>query len=93
MSEEEKLPQGELPPEETPPREHVYASPLKRIWAWVGVVYMVIIVLLITYLFATAKLLQGIGGLMVLASILLIAVDGNRKAKAAQPPEKKSAPV
>ena len=34
-----------------------------------------------------------IGGLMVLASILLIAVDGNRKAKAAQPPEKKSAPV
>ena len=41
----------------------------KRIWAWVGVVYMVIIVLLITYLFATAKLLQGIGGLMVLPAL------------------------
>lgn len=34
-----------------------------------------------------------IGGIMVLASIFLIAVDGNRKAKAPQPPEKKKATV
>ncbi len=41
-----------------------YASPLKRIWAWVGVAYMAIIVLLITYLYANAAYLTGIGGLM-----------------------------
>ena len=34
-----------------------------------------------------------IGGIMVLASIFLIAADGNRKAKAPQPPEKKKATV
>ena len=34
---------------ETPKEEIVYASPMKRVWAWVGVVYMVILVLLMTY--------------------------------------------
>lgn len=47
----------------------VYASPMKRIWAWVGVVYMVIIVLLITYMFSFSKYLQGIGALMVCPAI------------------------
>ena len=34
---------------ETPKEEIVYATPMKRVWAWVGVVYMVILVLLMTY--------------------------------------------
>ena len=53
----------DLPPEE--PREpYVPASPLKRIWAWVGVVYMVIIVLLMTYMYGTGTYLHGIASLI-----------------------------
>lgn len=36
----------------------------KRIWAMTGVVYMVLIVLLMTYFIATTRLLTGIPGLM-----------------------------
>lgn len=62
MSEEEKQPQ-------VPPEPVVYASPLKRLWAWVGVVYMVIIVLLMTYMFANGAYLHGIAPLMVIPAI------------------------
>ena len=37
----------------------------KRIWAMVGVVYMVIIMLLMTYWIATTSLLTGLTGLML----------------------------
>lgn len=37
----------------------------KRIWAMMGVVYMVIIVLLMVYWMATMKLMSGITGIMV----------------------------
>jgi len=76
MSEEEKLNQplpspdaGEPAPEGdcAPPAE--YASPLKRIWAWVGVVYMAVITLLVTYGMANGRYLTGIGGLMVLPAL------------------------
>lgn len=42
-----------------------YATPMQRLWAWVGVVYMVILVLLSTYGLAHGRFLQGIGGLML----------------------------
>lgn len=51
----------------------VYASPTKRTWAWVGVVYMVIILLLFTYFLAHGKFIQGIGGLMVVPALAGIA--------------------
>jgi hypothetical protein len=53
--------------EETGTEEESYvpASIYKRVWAWVGVVYMVIIVLLLTYLFATWRFLTGIPGIML----------------------------
>ena len=77
MSEEEKLPQNpEMPPEnDATPEPVAYASPLKRIWAWVGVVYMVIIVFLMTYLFANARYLQGIGSLMVVPALAGVAAS------------------
>lgn len=43
----------------------VYATPVKRVWAWVGVVYMIIIVLLVTYSMAKGSFLQGIGSLLL----------------------------
>lgn len=42
-----------------------YASPMQRLWAWVGVVYMVILVLLSTYALSHGAYLRGIGGLML----------------------------
>ena len=60
MDEQDKL----TPPEEqTPPIK--YATPMQRIWAWVGVVYVVIIMLLTTYAVATADYIRGIGGFML----------------------------
>lgn len=47
-----------------------YASPMKRLWAWVGVVYMVILVLLNTYGLAHGSFLTGIGPLMVIPGLV-----------------------
>ena len=52
-----------------------YASPLKRVWAWVGVVYMVILVLLVTFFYATGHFLTGIGGVMVAPALAGAAVS------------------
>lgn len=57
-------------PNETEDKEPiVYASPVKRVWAWVGVAYMVIITLLVTYFLATATFLSGIGSLMLIPAL------------------------
>ena len=66
MDEQDKqaLPEGQTPTEnQTPPVK--YATPMQRIWAWVGVVYVVIIMLLTTYAVATADYIRGIGGFML----------------------------
>lgn len=64
--EHKKTPQEQ---EEQPREPYVPASPLKRIWAWVGVVYMVIIVLLMTYMYGTGTYLHGIASLMVIPAL------------------------
>ncbi len=68
MEEEEKR-TPDLPPDgqEQPPV--VYATPMKRIWAWVGVVYMLILTFLMTYLYAKGSYLKGIGGLMSIPAL------------------------
>lgn len=47
-----------------------YASPMKRLWAWVGVVYMVILTLLNVYGLAHGYFLTGIGALMVTPALV-----------------------
>jgi len=53
----------EQPKPETPP--YTPASPSKRIAAWVGVAYMVILVALTTYAIATGETLGGLTGLLL----------------------------
>jgi hypothetical protein len=48
---------------------------MQRLWAWVGVVYMVILVLLTTYAMAHGEYLRGIGGLML--SPALVGLGGS----------------
>ena len=56
----------DLEPENTEKKEEtVYATPMKRLWAWVGIAYMVILVLLMTYSLANGGLMNGIGPLML----------------------------
>lgn len=50
--------------EERPSEPIQYATPMQRLWAWVGVVYMVILVLLSTYALSHGAYLRGIGGIM-----------------------------
>lgn len=63
----------DLPPEEEKPA-YVPASPVKRTWAWVAVVYMVICTVLFTYYLATARVLIGLGPLMVCPALAGLAV-------------------
>lgn len=56
-------------PEEEPKAPIVYASPVKRIWAWVGIAYMLVIVLLFTWYMAKATFLYGLGPLMMIPAL------------------------
>ncbi len=47
------------------PGSYTPASPVKRALAWMGVVYMVILVLLTTYNMATGEPLHGIPGVLL----------------------------
>ena len=46
------------------------ASPVKRTLAWIGVVYMVILVALITYFYFTATMLGGLGPLLTVPGLV-----------------------
>lgn len=52
----------DLEPQKEPVK---YATPVQRLWAWVGVAYMVILVLLTTFALAHGDYLRGIGGAML----------------------------
>ena len=65
MADQEKRPDGREAEEWTP------ASPAKRVIAWVGVVYMVCLVLMNLYPFYTAgRYLTGIGPLLVCPGVV-----------------------
>jgi len=46
------------------------ASPVKRALAWVGVVYMLILVALMTYFYFTATMLGGLGPLLTIPGLV-----------------------
>ena len=84
---------GAVPEEQTPEAEGpengpavAYASPMKRLWAWVGLVYAVGYALLMAYAFAHGNFPQGIGQLLIApalaglgASVILRYREGNRR--------------
>lgn len=54
--------ENKVPNEEKPIK---YATPIQRVWAWVGVAYMVILILLSTFALSHGNYLRGIGGAML----------------------------
>ena len=70
MSQENNLPDGtERPEGEGAPQaskpSYTPASPAKRVLAWMGIVYMLILIALSTYGLATGSLIRGAAGIMV----------------------------
>ena len=57
---------------EQQPEEQGYtpASPVKRALAWIGVVYMIILVALMTYFYFTASMLAGLGPLLTVPGLV-----------------------
>ena len=55
----------QTPPPGEPQEPVVYASPVKRAWAWVGIVYMLMFVGGFTWYLATARFLTGTGPLLL----------------------------
>lgn len=51
-----------------------YSTPVQRVWAWVGVVYMLALVLLSTYGLAHGAFIRGIGGLMLSPALMGLGV-------------------
>ena len=49
---------------------YIPASPVKRALAWIGVVYMVILVALMTYFYFTASTLSGLGPLLTIPGLV-----------------------
>lgn len=58
-------------PENQPENEgYTPASPVKRTLAWIGVVYMVILVALMTWFYFTATMLTGLGPLLTIPGLV-----------------------
>ncbi len=49
-------------------------SPIKRILAWIGLVYMVILVGLNTFFLFTGTMLSGLGGILLCPALLGLAI-------------------
>jgi len=64
MPENNKAPQEEKAPSYTP------ASPVKRTLAWIGLVYMVILVALTTYIYFTGTALGNLGPLLAVPGLI-----------------------
>lgn len=85
MTEPDKRPTEE--PEEQKEPGYTPASPAMRAMAWTGVVYMVIVVLTLTYYYATGRLLSNaapllaVPGLVGLGFVALFSLDqrGSRR--------------
>lgn len=48
----------------------------RRIWAWMGIAYMLLIILLITYWMATTTFLSGITGIMLFPLLGALSAQG-----------------
>lgn len=71
-------PNQEWNPEETEEEKEPFVpSPVsRRIWAWMGVVYTLIVMLLITYWIATTTFLHGITGILLFPVLGALSAQG-----------------
>lgn len=65
----------------------------RRIWAWMGIVYMVIIIFLITYWMATTTFLSGITGIMLFPLLGALSAQGFNNATLCHRGERSGSPA
>lgn len=80
---------------ETQPENEGYtpASPVKRALAWIGAVYMVILVALMTYFYFTASMLSGLGPLLTVPGLVGLGIVAIVSYRTAGRPDKQAAMV
>ena len=57
-------------PEQRPPESYTPASPVKRTMAWIGIVYMVILLCLTTFYFYTGRMLGNLAPLLTVPGLI-----------------------
>ena len=79
-------------PEQQPEQQsYTPASPVKRALAWIGVVYMVILVALMTYFYFTASMLTGLGPLLTVPGLVGLGIVAILSYRTTGQPSKKAA--
>ena len=69
------LPAPEPTGEDTP-APFVPSPASRRIWAWMGVAYVLIVMILITYWIATTQFLTGITGILLFPALTALCAQG-----------------
>ena len=80
-------------PQEQPPAPFVPSPVSRRIWAWMGIAYMVIIICLITYWMATTTFLSGITGIMLFPLLGALSAQGFNNAGLCRRGERTGSPA
>ena len=85
------MPEDKRAPRPEEGRGYTPASPVKRALAWIGVVYMVILLALTTYFFFTATGLRNLGPLLTVPGLIGLGVVALVSWKSTGRPGKRSA--
>lgn len=80
-------------PQDQPPAPFVPSPVSRRIWAWMGIAYMVIIICLITYWMATTTFLSGITGIMLFPLLGALSAQGFNNARLCRRRERAGSPA
>lgn len=64
------MPEDKRAPDPDESRSYTPASPVKRTLAWIGIVYMVILLVLTTYIYFTGTALHDLGPLLTVPGLI-----------------------
>ena len=95
MSQPEELRPDPLQPQEgqEQPAPFVPSPVSRRIWAWMGVAYMLLIIFLITYWMATTTFLSGITGILLFPLLGALSAQGFNNVRLCRRRERSGSPA
>ena len=84
---------SDAPETQTEQNPFVPSPVSRRIWAWMGIAYMVIIICLITYWMATTTFLSGITGIMIFPLLGALSAQGFNNVRLCRRGERSGSPA